>query len=271
MAIYNPGAAGNASDINDFEKVQSYLFKMNEQLQYMFSNLSPEDNYSKNEGSKLTYVSDGSKQASMESSLSGIVLNYVGDTQSESVLNLSDGSAILQGDTIYLKGKLDINDGKVIIDTDGALSGTHANFSGDFIANAFTGNEVNANVVNATTMSAENFSTTNNSFFVTESGENGSVVGFSGFYIEDKIIRSETFGSVTNPASGDDCYIAINGTTGYAGFRDIYILEGRYAGRSLSSALQELYDRSSGGGGGDDGDDGYDNGDDMPGNGTVDP
>lgn len=44
MAVFTPDSAGNLSNLTDLKKVQEYLYRMNEQLQYMFRNLTPEDN-----------------------------------------------------------------------------------------------------------------------------------------------------------------------------------------------------------------------------------
>ena len=44
MAVFIPDSAGNLSNLTDLKKVQEYLYRMNEQLQYMFRNLTPEDN-----------------------------------------------------------------------------------------------------------------------------------------------------------------------------------------------------------------------------------
>ena len=44
MAVFDPGSAGNLSGLTDMKKVQAYLYRLNEQLQYMFRNLTPEDN-----------------------------------------------------------------------------------------------------------------------------------------------------------------------------------------------------------------------------------
>lgn len=44
MAVFDPGSAGNLSGLTDMKKVQDYLYRLQEQLQYMFRNLTPEDN-----------------------------------------------------------------------------------------------------------------------------------------------------------------------------------------------------------------------------------
>lgn len=44
MAVFTPDSAGSLSNLTDLKKVQEYLYRMNEQLQYMFRNLTPEDN-----------------------------------------------------------------------------------------------------------------------------------------------------------------------------------------------------------------------------------
>ena len=75
MATYIPGSASELDSLDSIKKVQEYLIKQERKLDYMFNNLAPEDNYS--EQARLTMVTDGQRQATIEAALDGIKLNYV--------------------------------------------------------------------------------------------------------------------------------------------------------------------------------------------------
>ena len=44
MAVFTPDTVGNIKDLKDIKKIQEYLYRLNEQLQYVLRNLTPEDN-----------------------------------------------------------------------------------------------------------------------------------------------------------------------------------------------------------------------------------
>lgn len=44
MAVFTPDTVGNIKDLKDVKKIQEYLYRLNEQLQYVLRNLTPEDN-----------------------------------------------------------------------------------------------------------------------------------------------------------------------------------------------------------------------------------
>lgn len=72
MATFNLGSAGN---IQDLKQVKSYLYKLEEQLKYMFSNLDPEENY--NERAKLIFAANAERQAALEVALEGLSASYI--------------------------------------------------------------------------------------------------------------------------------------------------------------------------------------------------
>lgn len=74
------------------------------------------------------------------------------------------------------------------------------------------------------------FGTTSDNFYVVESGEDDTEVGISGFYFLDSLQRSNSLGSIENPASEDDSKAAISGVTGYAGFTKLYLLDDWFEG-----------------------------------------
>lgn len=46
MAVFNQDYAGNISNIKDLASLQAYLQRQQEQIRYMFENLTPDDNFS---------------------------------------------------------------------------------------------------------------------------------------------------------------------------------------------------------------------------------
>lgn len=78
------------------------------------------------------------------------------------------------------------------------------------------------------------FGTTSDNFYVVESGDDDTEVGISGFYFIDSLQRSNAIGSIENPASEDDSKAAISGTTGYAGFTKLWLLDSWYEGHDGS-------------------------------------
>lgn len=120
----------------DTTKIESYLYKLNRQLEYMFNNLTPEDNYS--EQARLTYVSDGERQASIETALDGIKLTYVSKDNIISSINLSEETAAIEAPKIKLEGLVTVN-GYFKIGLDGSIEATNGAFSGDITASTITG------------------------------------------------------------------------------------------------------------------------------------
>ena len=175
----------------------------------------------------------------------------------------------------FVGGTINIGN-KFRVDSDGTLHATNGKFAGDI--------ESGSIITGAKILGSE-IGTKNDDFYVVENGEQVEI-GFSGFDCWDKILRTNWIGNVENPATnGDDA--GINGGTGDAGFRKLYLLDGWYEGddgmwdvtrtiRWIDNRLREIerFCQShdwDGEEGGDDGDDpgGYDNGDDMSGEGDV--
>lgn len=72
MALFNMKNIDikGAENKEEIAKLKSHLFQLNEQLQYMFANLDPKENYSK--GAYIRYQEEGDKVASLEFSVDGI-------------------------------------------------------------------------------------------------------------------------------------------------------------------------------------------------------
>lgn len=151
MAQYNLGSAGDISSINDFHKVQQYLYKMNENLRYMFNNLTPEDNYS--EQARLTYVADGERQSTIEVTLDHINLQMVDKDEVVSAINMSKEQVKILAEKIALEGLVTVNS-YFQIGLDGSITARNGKFSGNITASTMNssaitlgGNGLNGNMV----------------------------------------------------------------------------------------------------------------------------
>ena len=163
MALFNLSNIGNiheGSSSDDIRKIKAHLFQLNDQLKYMFSNLSPEDNY--NSKSLIRYQEDGKRISELEFSLDGmkvhvantdgnvarlevradnieqsvrnaegrissikvtvdnIALTMVNKNNIISTINLSNEGVYIKGDKIKLEGTVTANN-NFIIDTNAEL------------------------------------------------------------------------------------------------------------------------------------------------------
>lgn len=84
MAVFTLDSVDRLNSIED-RKIRSYLYKLNEDLTYMFNNLTPEDNYS--ELARLVYVADRENVARLEVRADGIELEV--SRNSSQIANLS--------------------------------------------------------------------------------------------------------------------------------------------------------------------------------------
>ena len=145
-------------DTGDNKKIEAYLYELNENLTYMFNNLSPEENYS--EQARLTYVQRGEKLSSVEQQADKIELrvennetNYnasirlLSDLLSLKAENPSGSSSLeLTGDCIKLStGKFTVDAKNLTIDSMG-----NATFSGTVSAATIVGGTINGSTINST-------------------------------------------------------------------------------------------------------------------------
>lgn len=170
---------------------------------------------------------------------------------------------------LYMKsGSIQIGN-KFSVDSNGNLTAKDG---------TFTGNINSGSTITGAKILSSEIGTTNDEFYVVENGDGEVEIGFSGFDCWDKILRTNWIGSVENPATnGDDA--GINGRTGDAGFKRLYLLDGWYEGsdgsmwdvtrtiRWLDNRLRSIEDFCAshdwdGESGGDDGDDPGSGGDD---------
>lgn len=145
-------------DTVDSSKIESYLYELNENLTYMFNNLTPEENYS--EAARLIYVQRGQRLASVEVKADQIELRVEDNEKhyNTSITLLSDllslkaetpsGSSMMElsGDRIKLTtGKFEVDATNLKIDAAG--NGT---FSGTVSAANIVGGTINGASINST-------------------------------------------------------------------------------------------------------------------------
>ncbi len=186
MALFNLSNIGNiheSSSSDDIRKIKAHLFQLNDQLKYMFSNLSPEDNY--NSKSLIKYQEDGKRISELEFSLDGmkvhvantdgnvarlevragdieqsvrnaegrissikvtvdnIALTMVNKNNIISTINLSNEGIYIKGNKIKLEGTVTANN-NFIIDTDGTMHCKNANISGTIRGSNIEGSNIRA-------------------------------------------------------------------------------------------------------------------------------
>ena len=263
MATFNQLSAGDISSIDDLQKVRDYLYKLNENLTYMFNNLTPEDNYS--EQARLVMVTDGERQATIETALSGIQLNYVSKDGIVSAINLSEETAQIKAEKIKLEGVVTVN-GNFKVGLDGSIEANNGKFSGDISASRITGSHI----------VASNFGNTTDEFYIMATNSARTVASMSGFTFEYNHFHSETAFNWENPAIqspliNEGAGIGMCRSTGAAGF---YILYVNGVGHDIATEIDMLWDaiRDIDTGGDDDDDEPTtpSGGDDpIPGEGTV--
>ena len=139
MAQFSMGIGSN-------EKVEAYLYRLTQQLEYMFSHLSPEDNFDEN--ARLIYVTNGERQTAMELSLEGISLSMVDKDNVVSAINLSKEGVKIQGDKITLEGVITANS-DFRITLDGSMEARNGTFQGDISASNITGSTVTGGTITA--------------------------------------------------------------------------------------------------------------------------
>lgn len=145
MATFNLGSAGN---IQDLKQVKSYLYKLEEQLKYMFANLDPEENFDSR--AKLIYAANAERQAALEVALEGITASYVTKetlsqlalTEDEAALryvnkdgiiseiNASSEQVTIRANKISLEGTVTANN-YFKINRDGSMEAVSGKFAGE--------------------------------------------------------------------------------------------------------------------------------------------
>lgn len=123
MAIFPSATVGSIEKNDSIEKVNQYLRKLNDDLTYMFNNLTPEDNYSAS-APKLIYSVDENGEASFEISTGGIKMQVASNEYVKSnveILNNKISLKVSVGDVCEsVQSEIDM-DGKSITFTTGSL------------------------------------------------------------------------------------------------------------------------------------------------------
>ena len=99
MAVFTPESVGSLNNLTDLKKVQDYLYRMNEQLQYMFSNLTPEDNNAAHVPS-LSYTTGKNVKIIVDGNEMDIVL----ENEVIKAINISTESEKIAADKISMNG-----------------------------------------------------------------------------------------------------------------------------------------------------------------------
>ena len=102
-------------------KTEDYLYKLQKQLEYMFSHLTPEDNYS--DEAKAIYVSASERQASNDSSIAELRAIMVAQNAVINAINRSSETETINSDRVSfedarIKGAI-IEGSKYNIDSNG--------------------------------------------------------------------------------------------------------------------------------------------------------
>lgn len=217
----------DTQDPEALQKLNSYLYKLSEEIRYMFGNLTPEDNYSSE--AYVKFIQSADAQAKMEVSLKQIELSYVTKDNIISSINLSSEGVKIKGKNIYLEGAITANvdsqgNPTFSVDENGFIHASGGSFKGDISASNISGSTITGSHIYSSY-----YGTTADDFYITAVG-NVTVVGINGFTFENKLMYSDWIGSIANPATDGDDTSGLNGRTGDAGFRKLYLLDDWYEG-----------------------------------------
>lgn len=153
MSVFNGLIIGDQTGNNqeDLRKVRESLVMLNEQLKYMFENMTPEDNYSAD--ALKRYIQSENKIVDLELNVDGLGL-YLEDldeytkTEFEAVhgeisMKVSKGS--VSSELSLEPGLVTLTGNRIVISSDnfsvsqnGTLRVTNGKFSGDITASTFT-------------------------------------------------------------------------------------------------------------------------------------
>ena len=136
MALFTMDTAGLSGDT---QKIESYLYKLNQNLEYMFAHLNPEDNFS--EEARLIYVAQGDRQSKIEVSLEQIDLRMVDKDNVIAAINLSEEGVKIQGEKISMEGVVTVNN-YFRVNLDGSIEATNGQFSGNITASNMSSSSI---------------------------------------------------------------------------------------------------------------------------------
>ena len=137
MAIFKSSTGTNA--IQD-KAVRNYLMELNENLTYMFQNLTPEDNNAASVP-KLTYVQDGESAGRFEISANGITAQLTDADNIVATINMSSEGISIAADKISIEGLVTANE-NFWIDEEGSMGAKNGTFSGTITASKMTSSSI---------------------------------------------------------------------------------------------------------------------------------
>lgn len=139
MAKFDMGT--DRLDTDDLRVIRSYLYKLNQSLDYMFSHLTPEDNWSQE--ALYKYISDGEKATELRVDIDQISATMVDKDQIVTQINMSKEGVKIKGDKISLEGLVTVNS-FFKVGLDGSIEARNGKFSGDITASNITGSTLTA-------------------------------------------------------------------------------------------------------------------------------
>lgn len=192
----------SSADPGEIKKLNSYLYKLDEELRYLFEHLNPEENFS-NEA-YVAYRQEFDKIATIEANINevkasyvtaesfaelkltvdGISQSYVGKNNIIQSINLSNEGVKISGSAIKLEGLVTAND-NFRINTDGSVECVNAKFSGKVI-----GSEISGGKITGAEISGGVFSLANGNFSIDANGN----IHIKGAWIEGTT-NSSTIGA----------------------------------------------------------------------------
>ena len=155
MAIFKSSTGINS--ITD-KSVRNYLAELNENLTYMFQNLTPDDNNAASVP-KLTYVQDGEKAGRFEISTNGITAQLTDADNIVATINLSSEGIAIQADKISIEGLVTANE-NFWIDEEGSMGAKNGTFSGLISATIISSSNMSSTKITASEISSSNMSST---------------------------------------------------------------------------------------------------------------
>ena len=175
MANY-AGDPINANE-QDMKKIAAYLYKLNEQLSYMFGNLTPEDNYSEKAYKK--YLSDGEKITQVLVGLEEISFQMVKKGEVVAAINMSEEEIKIMANKIKLEGIVTANGNFKILE-DGSMESVNGKFSGTVSGAKVTGGTISGSYISGATIEGSEIGDINGTFYT-----DGEVVYLGGFQAYD--------------------------------------------------------------------------------------
>ena len=283
MAIYTQNTVNELTSDKMDGRVADYLYELNENLAYMFNNLSPEDNY--NEDARLIYVQRGKRLGTLEVRADAIELrvqdderNYNTSMQLFADLLKLTASTPTGSSTIAMTGdKIELTTGKFIVNSTNLQIDAQGNgtFSGTVRAASIISSTVTGGTITGTTVSAS----TINGGTITGTSINGGdsirfkarpgYLQFGDFEVDDTYGRHiiQSYDEVTGMSTGDvigtgdlllwagwdaddeEAYFLVNGQ-GRTEVNGTFRVNGTmyYNNQTLRSYIEDVIDDYGGGG-----------------------